>query len=90
MIRHIIARLPLNLIGQCNMKLAFVIKWVATVITLAGALATALMYDPLNIYLLNLGAILFLWWGFLIKDKAMVTVNAGLLGCYILGIIVRL
>ena len=72
------------------MKLVFVIKWVATAITLAGALATALMYDPLNIYLLNLGAILFLWWGFLIKDKAMVTVNAGLLGCYILGIIVRL
>jgi hypothetical protein len=47
------------------------------------------MYDPLNIYLLNLGAILFLWWGFLIKDKAMITVNAGLLTIYVLGLFLR-
>jgi hypothetical protein len=66
-----------------------VIKWIATVITLSGAIATALMYDPLNIYLLNLGALLFLWWGFLIKDKAMITVNAGLLSIYIFGLILR-
>ena len=89
MIHQSIARLPLNLTGLCNMKLSFVIKWVATVITLGGALATALMIDPLNIYLLNLGAILFLWWGFLIKDKAMITVNAGLLTIYILGLVIR-
>ena len=89
MIRQSIARLPLNLIGQCNMKLSCIVKWVATVITLGGALATALMYDPLNIYLLNLGAILFLWWGFLIKDKAMITVNAGLLTVYIIGLFLR-
>ncbi len=89
MIHQSIARLPLNLIGQCNMNLAFVVKWVATVITLGGALATALMFDPLNIYLLNLGAILFLWWGFLIKDKAMITVNAGLLTIYIIGLVLR-
>ena len=90
MIHQSIARLPLNLIGQCNMKLSCIVKWVATVITLGGALATALMYDPLNIYLLNAGAILFLWWAILIKDKAMITVNAGLLATYILGIFIRL
>jgi hypothetical protein len=66
------------------------VKWVATVITLLGAMATALMYDPLNIYLLNLGALLFLWWGFLIRDKAMMTVNAGLLATYVLGLILRI
>jgi hypothetical protein len=54
-----------------------------------GALATALQFDPLNIYLLNAGAILFLWWAFLIKDKAMITVNAGLLAIYIIGLMVR-
>jgi hypothetical protein len=43
----------------------------------------------LNILLLNLGAALFLWWGFLIKDKAMITVNAGLLVIYIVGLWVR-
>jgi hypothetical protein len=65
------------------------VKWVATGVTLCGALATALMIDPLNIWLLNLGAALFLWWGFLIKDKAMITVNAGLLAIYIIGLWVR-
>lgn len=65
------------------------IKWIATFVTLCGALATALMYDPLNIWLLNTGAILFLIWGFCIKEKAMVAVNGGLLAIYIFGIYLR-
>ena len=72
------------------MKLSCKIKWAATAVTLVGAIATALMYDPLNIYLLNLGAFLFLIWGYMIKDKAMITVNAGLLFIYIIGIMVRI
>jgi hypothetical protein len=72
------------------MSIANILKWIATVITLAGAVATALMYDPLNIYLLNIGSFLFLIWGYLIKDKAMITVNAGLLSIYIIGIMVRI
>ena len=72
------------------MKLSCKIKWAATAVTLVGAIATALMYDPLNIYLLNLGAFLFLIWGYMIKDKAMIVVNAGLLFIYIIGIMVRL
>jgi hypothetical protein len=71
------------------MKLSCKIKWIATIITLAGAVATALMYDPLNIYLLNIGAFLFLIWGVMIKDKAMITVNAGLLLIYLFGIFLR-
>ena len=66
------------------------VKWVATAVTLLGALATALMFDPLNIWLLNIGAALFLWWGFLIRDKAMMTVNAGLLATYVLGLMLRI
>lgn len=65
------------------------IKWIATGITLCGALATALMLDPLNIWLLNLGALLFFVWGCMIKDKAMMTVNFGLLSIYIFGIFYR-
>ena len=65
------------------------IKWVATAITLGGALATALMYDPLNVYLLNLGALLFFIWGYIIKEKAMMAVNAGLLLIYMIGLGVR-
>jgi len=72
------------------MKLSCKVKWLATAVTLAGAMATAWAYDPLNIYLLNLGAFLFLVWGFMIKDKAMITVNAGLLIIYFIGIMVRI
>ena len=72
------------------MNIVFVVKWVATVITLGGAIATALMFDPLNIWLLNLGAFLFLIWGYLIRDKAMITVNAGLLMVYLIGLIIRI
>lgn len=67
-----------------------VLKWVATIITIAGAIATALMIDPLNIWLLNLGAFLFLIWGVLIKEKAMIAVNAGLLLVYVGGIFYRM
>ena len=67
-----------------------VLKWIATFVTLAGALATALALDPLNIWLLNLGAVLFLIWGIWIKEKAMVAVNAGLLGIYAFGLLLRL
>lgn len=76
--------------GTNHMLFPCKVKWVATVVTLIGALATALMFDPLNIWLLNVGAALFLWWGFLIKDKAMVTVNAGLLVIYIIGLWIRI
>ena len=67
-----------------------ILKWVATLITLGGALATALMIDPLNIWLLNTGALLFLIWGFLIKEKAMIAVNFGLLAIYVFGLIYRI
>jgi hypothetical protein len=66
------------------------IKWVATCITLGGALTTALAMDPLNIWLLNLGALLFFTWACMIKDKAMMTVNFGLLAIYVFGIFFRM
>ena len=66
------------------------IKWVATGITLGGALATTLALDPLNIWLLNLGALLFFVWACMIKDKAMMTVNCGLLTIYVFGIFFRM
>jgi hypothetical protein len=63
------------------------LKWVATVITLAGALCTSFRIDPLNIYLLNTGSMLFLIWSIRIKDSAMIAVNTGLLLIYFIGII---
>ena len=69
-----------------NDRITWALKWAGTTITLAGALCTSLRIDPLNVYLLNIGALLFLWWAIRIRDRAMITVNAGLLGIYVLGL----
>lgn len=61
------------------------LKWVATAITLAGAMLTSLAVDPLNVYLLNTGSFIFLIWAVRIRDGAMIAVNAGLLAIYGLG-----
>ena len=62
------------------------LKWAGTLITLAGALCTSLRIDPLNVYLLNLGSLVFVIWAFRIRDRAMITVNAGLLSIYLVGL----
>jgi Flp pilus assembly CpaF family ATPase len=67
-----------------------VIKWVATGITLLGSLCVALSIDPLNVILLNIGAALFIVWGFRIKENAIVVVNSGLLAIYVFGLMLRI
>jgi hypothetical protein len=62
------------------------LKWTACAITLAGALCTALRIDPMNIYLLNAGAVLYLIWSLRIREWSLVTINAGLLTIYIVGL----
>lgn len=66
-----------------------VTKWVACAVTLAGALCTSLQIDPLNIWLLNAGALLYLIWSVRIREWSLVVINAGLLLIYIVGLIVR-
>lgn len=68
------------------MKLNFILKWVACVVTLCGALATSMRVDPLNIYLLNTGALLYLIWSLRIKEWNLVVINTGLLAIYIVGL----
>ena len=64
----------------------FYLKWCACAVTLAGALCTSLRIDPLNIYLLNLGAILYLTWGYRIREWNLVAINTGLLIIYLYGL----
>jgi len=71
------------------MKKENVVKWVATIITLCGAVCTSFGYDPLNIYFLNVGAFLFMVWGIMIKETSMIVVNGGLLVIYIVGFVHR-
>jgi len=62
------------------------LKWTALTCTLGGALCTSLRIDPLNVYLLNLGSLLYLIWSVRIKELNLVVVNAGLLAIYIVGL----
>jgi hypothetical protein len=62
-----------------------ILKWTATAVTLAGAVATSMRLDPLNFYLLNAGSALFLLWGYSIRDRAMIVVNLGMLLIYLYG-----
>ena len=62
------------------------LAWTGTALVLAGALATSLRIDPLNIYLLNIGSASFLWWAWRIRDPAMIAVNGGLLVIYLAGL----
>jgi hypothetical protein len=72
------------------MKLENIAKHLALVATLSGALATSLALDPLNIVLLNLGAVLYLYWSWTVRDWNLVAVNGGLLTIYVFGAIIRL
>jgi len=67
-------------------NLNFCLKWSACAVTLAGALCTSLRIDPLNIYLLNLGAVLYLAWGYRIREWNLVAINIGLLIIYLYGL----
>ena len=62
------------------------LKWIACFVTLTGALCTSLRIDPLNIYLLNAGAALYLLWSLRIREWSLVAINAGLLVIYIVGL----
>jgi hypothetical protein len=65
------------------------LKWIACAVTLCGALCTSLQIDPLNIWLLNLGAVLYLAWSYRIREWSLVTINGGLLAIYLIGLFVR-
>lgn len=73
-----------------NQPIAFYIKWVATVVTLTGAVFASVGVYPLSAIVLNTGSFLFLIWAVLIRDRAMITVNAGLLSIYTTGLLYKL
>ncbi len=73
-----------------NQPIAFYIKWVATVVTLSGAVFASVDIYPLSAIVLNTGSFLFLIWAVLIRDRAMITVNAGLLSIYTTGLLYKL
>lgn len=61
------------------------IKWIATIVTLVGAIFVSLDVQPWSIYMMNLSAFLFLIWSILVKELALIIVNVGLLLIYTIG-----
>ena len=68
------------------MQSNFYLKWSACVVTLIGAVLTSLRVDPMNIYLLNAGAILYFIWGYRIREWNLIVINAGFIIIYAIGI----
>lgn len=71
-------------------NLATKIKWIATAVTLCGAVLASLNIYPYSAITLNSGAFLFLIWAILIREPAMIAVNGGLLLIYSVGLAVKL
>ena len=67
-----------------------ILEWSATAFTVAGAVAIALAVDPLNIYLLNVGAVLWLIWAVMVKRTSLIVVNGALLAVYVYGFVLRM
>jgi hypothetical protein len=67
-----------------------IVKWAALVATIGGAICTSMNIYPVNIYLCNLGSILYLTWAIRIRDVNLILVNAGLLVIYGTGFLYSL
>jgi hypothetical protein len=55
-------------------------------LVIAGALCTSFRIDPLNILLLNAGALVYMIWALRIREMNLVIVNAVLLAIYAVGL----
>jgi len=65
------------------------LKWSGFAAVVMGAACTSLMIDPLNIWLLNLGAVLYMLWAWRVRDWNIAICNAVLLTIYVIGLFIR-
>ena len=71
-------------------KLDWYIKWSATAVVCAGALAASLDIYPLGPVLLNLGSLLWLIVAVMWRERSLIAVNAVVLLIYTVGLAVKL
>ena len=76
--------------SSMNTKIVNATKWTATAVTLSGAVLASLNIYPASAIVLNTGSLIFLVWSLMIRDRAMITVNAGLLAIYSIGLAIKL
>lgn len=68
-----------------NNKVAFSVKWIASVIQILGYGATAFGMTPWNIYLFVVGIIGWFAVGVMWKDRAIILLHVIALGAIVLG-----
>jgi hypothetical protein len=72
-----------------NKALVFYLKWLATLVTFAGAVCTSINLYPLGPALLNLGALLWLIVALAWREWSLIVINATLLAIYTVGLVVK-
>ena len=68
----------------------FYLKWLATLVTIAGAICTSINMYPEGPALLNVGAFLWLIVSMMWRELSLIVINATLLLIYTVGLIVKL
>jgi hypothetical protein len=63
-----------------------ILKWLGTIFTISGAMASSFDIFPLNVIFYNLGSIFWLIASIKMKDASLIVVNSGLLFIYLVGI----
>jgi hypothetical protein len=72
-----------------NKALVFYLKWLATLVTIVGAVCTSINLYPLGPALLNLGALLWLIVAIKWREWSLIVINATLLAIYTVGLVVK-
>jgi hypothetical protein len=73
-----------------NKDIVFYLKWLATFVTIVGAVCTSINLYPLGPALLNVGAFLWLIVSIAWREWSLIVINATLLLIYTVGLIVKL
>lgn len=70
--------------------LVFYLKWLATFVTIVGAICTSINIYPAGPALLNLGAFIWLIVAIIWREWSLIVINATLLIIYTVGLIIKL
>ena len=73
-----------------NKDMTFYLKWLATFVTIVGAICTSINIYPLGPALLNVGAFVWLIVAVKWREWSLITINATLLLIYTVGLVAKL
>ena len=83
-------KLPFCYTVDMNKGIVFYLKWLATFVTIAGAICTSVNIYPAGPALLNLGAFIWLIVAVAWREWSLIVINATLLLIYTVGLIIKL